>query len=319
MSVSVCVLFLCVMLLVCCGAFGAVVCCLVLCVAGELVCGVCVCRRCRCCMCMKTFIATLTSALPIKGKRLLDSLSVRIQIVRPHGLSIFVMLTKFTFTVRIQTVGARPCVLDNMLDSHQQYKYSNYCTHLARLHARNFYRACDSRSDETQEFGLQHFCARHLETIITQLACHVQYTTWSTFHGTCREHLDFLLPTVPFNLDTICYSAVWSICRTIPFHKYKLRNAWPIAVSGGVGRRVVGGGGKWWWTWRGDGGSSDAKEVQHVRVGGGKLRVVCEVNGCGWKYNGCGVLKNKCMTHSRADLLNDENAVKYASSFWPRA
>ena len=104
-----------------------------------------------------------------------------------------------------------------------------------------FSHACDSRSDETQVFGLQHFCARHLKTIITQLACHVQYTTWSTFHGTCREHLDFLLPTVPFKLDTICYSAVWSICRTIPFHKYKLRNAWPIAVSGGGSKSC------WWW------------------------------------------------------------------------
>ena len=29
--------------------------------------------------------------------------------------------------------------------------------------------------------------------------------------------------------------------------------------------------------------------------------------------------EKKRMTHSRADLLNDENAVKDASSFWSRA
>ena len=89
-------------------------------------------------------------------------------------------------------------------------------THLARSHTRKFFRACGSRFDETRVFGLQDFSARHLGPIIAQLACHVQCTTWSTFHGTNTEHLDFLFPTVRFKLDTICYSAVWPICRTIP-------------------------------------------------------------------------------------------------------
>ena len=46
----------------------------------------------------------------------------------------------------------------------------NHYTHLARLHTRIFSRACGSRL-------IAAFCARHLETIITQLACNVQYTT----------------------------------------------------------------------------------------------------------------------------------------------
>ena len=32
----------------------------------------------------------------------------------------------------------------------------------------------------------------------------------------------------------------------------------------------------------GDSKSADASGIQGVRVGGGKLRVVGEVNGCGW-------------------------------------
>ena len=36
----------------------------------------------------------------------------------------------------------------------------------------------------------------------------------------------------------------------------------------------------WWWRWRGDGGRADAWRVSGVTVGGGKSRVVGEVNGC---------------------------------------
>ena len=44
-------------------------------------------------------------------------------------------------------------------------------------------------------FGLQHFCARHFETIVTVLACQVQHTAWSTLHGTFTKHIDFFFPT----------------------------------------------------------------------------------------------------------------------------
>ena len=50
-------------------------------------------------------------------------------------------------------------------------------THLARLHTRKIFRVRGSRSDETQVFALQHFCARHLQKKMTSLACHVSHAT----------------------------------------------------------------------------------------------------------------------------------------------
>ncbi len=97
---SVFVLFLCVMLLVCRGASrGCCVCCVW-----------CVCLRgCMCCMRLKALMATPALALRFKGKRIPEFLWEIIQTVRPNGLAIFVLLAKFSITVRIQTVKARPC------------------------------------------------------------------------------------------------------------------------------------------------------------------------------------------------------------------
>ena len=60
----------------------------------------------------------------------------------------------------------------------------------------------------------------------------------------------------------------------------------PLHAHWGGRERRVGdveeGSGKWWWRWCGEVGRGHDGGVQGLRVGGGKLRVVGEVNGCGW-------------------------------------